>query len=280
MTAKDEYQCLIRHFFPKLRVLIVLIDDEFDIGEVWKPRDEYQSYEDARLDDDDYTLYEDKKYVLKRLTLACTGLFRDVAKSKQYAYHIKDEMEYAFKNEEESWGDYIAPGLVVKGCSLQLDSDYLRDCDRRPDGYRSPAEDGSDAAEESGDESDFDSDPDAAFGLSSDEDSGDFPMHTGKLEFVRPQLLAHRARVQNYTSSVPSRPKPSIRQNQQLSTQRVARQQKHGSGKASREVFDQQPQQKQQKQPLSEEQRERRREKKSRGQRANRKARRQQRVEQ
>jgi hypothetical protein len=63
VTAKDEYQCIIRHFSQKLRVLIVLIDDEFDIGEVWKPRDEYQSYEDGRLDDDDYTLYEDKKYV-------------------------------------------------------------------------------------------------------------------------------------------------------------------------------------------------------------------------
>jgi hypothetical protein len=138
ISTDDDCECIIRHFFPNLQLLILLIDDEYDIDEMWA------------IDDEDFTEYEDDSgdsMPRWAFTNACTGPYKSGIQNTTYDYYIIEDMEKRFKREEDDYEGYIAPLVMVMGCSLPPGL-KLRSCGRLPDGYESYSE------HESDDESD------------------------------------------------------------------------------------------------------------------------------
>jgi hypothetical protein len=131
MRTNYPYESVIRHFFPKLRVLIVLIDDDFDIREIWENGssafDHYEGDPDSR----------------SRFVNHSTGPFRSVKLNKTYEQQIYEEMsDLLVREASDHWkSDYLPPWVKVMGCSLPPGVD-LGPCGRLPEGYEpSPEED-------------------------------------------------------------------------------------------------------------------------------------------
>jgi hypothetical protein len=131
MRTNYPYESVIRHFFPKLRVLIVLIDDEFDIGEIWA--NDSSAFDHYEGDPDSRSLFVNHS----------TGPFRSVKLNKTYEQQIYEEMsDLLIKEAGAHWrSDYLPPWVKVMGCSVPPGVD-LRPCGRLPEGYEpSPEED-------------------------------------------------------------------------------------------------------------------------------------------
>lgn len=111
---------VLRQHFPGLKLLVLLIDDtsEIDQNTAWhsyahyEGRDKYWSAtgiggESAR----------------KEFCELSTGPFELEVKNKNYARYIKDDICSAFEVEQELYGDYAVPKVVVAGCGLPVDLD-------------------------------------------------------------------------------------------------------------------------------------------------------------
>lgn len=111
----DDYECFIRHFFPKLLVLIVLIDDEIDIDEDWGIHDlEYGRYEKT-LPKKLRTF--ENPHNIPRFDFAkkCKGPFKEVKLNIDYRMDIEYEMRKRFTQEETDYSTYSAPRIRVLG---------------------------------------------------------------------------------------------------------------------------------------------------------------------
>jgi hypothetical protein len=108
--TEDDYECIIRHFFPRLKLLIVLIDDGIVIDDAWEIKNNDSGvYEDDRGDSPPHWEFMRES----------TGPFTIVSnKNTRYKEYIEMQMAKRFEREEKDYKDYTAPALCVMGCWL------------------------------------------------------------------------------------------------------------------------------------------------------------------
>jgi hypothetical protein len=124
LCSKGKHMLDIRDFFPKLRLLILLIDDRTDIGADAR-------YTFTRDDYDPYDIYEMSPYRRDRLTFIrdATGPLKEVVINKKYEVRLENEYDLETwieaswdredsEDEEYHEGKYYPPRVVVMGCSL------------------------------------------------------------------------------------------------------------------------------------------------------------------
>jgi hypothetical protein len=99
---------VIRQLFPDLKLLIVLIDPEFDITKVWK----FRGRDLVPYWGDEYNPF----FQSWAFMTASTGPFTPV--QTQFQRSTKTRLQDRFKREEKNYPDYVAPNIVVLGCSL------------------------------------------------------------------------------------------------------------------------------------------------------------------
>ena len=123
--STNDYQCVIRHFFPHLKLLIVLVDDEVTINAAWNIRnDKFEVYEDDWRE----------SFPRWDFMRASTGPFSTVSPvNRPYEKYIEAEMGKRFEKEEEDYNDYTAPFFCVRGCWLPPGV-KIPECGRWPDG--------------------------------------------------------------------------------------------------------------------------------------------------
>jgi hypothetical protein len=129
----DDCEPFIRHFFPNLLVLIVLIDDETDIDEEWGVHDlDYSRYDKPRPKKL-RTLSTSNPYNIPRFDFAqkCKAPFKEVKLNVDYRMDIEFEMRKRFEKEEEIYNFYTAPRIQVLGAFVPQGV-YVRHCGRLP----------------------------------------------------------------------------------------------------------------------------------------------------
>jgi hypothetical protein len=94
ISTHDDCECIIRHFFPNLKLLILLIDDEYDIEDMW-----YIQNEDFKEYEEDWNEGQPRW----DFTEACTGPYIMLIQNEAYGYYIDEDMEKRFKREEEDY---------------------------------------------------------------------------------------------------------------------------------------------------------------------------------
>ncbi|KIM93136.1 hypothetical protein OIDMADRAFT_61922 [Oidiodendron maius Zn] len=124
--STNDYECVIRHFFPRLELLIVLVDDGITINAAWK------------IQNDKFEVYEDdwrESFPRWDFTRSSTGPFSTVSPANmRYEKYIEAEMEKRFKKEERNYEDYTVPFFCVRGCWLPPGI-KIPECGRWPDGW-------------------------------------------------------------------------------------------------------------------------------------------------
>ena len=122
--TKDE--CIIRHFLPSLKLLIVLIDDGIAIDKAWD------------IKNNDFEVYEGDWGEFPprwEFTRECTRPFTIVStENMRYKEYIKMHMKKRFEREEEDYKDYTALAVCVMGCWLPPGVE-VSECGRRPDNW-------------------------------------------------------------------------------------------------------------------------------------------------
>jgi hypothetical protein len=141
ISTEDNCECIIRHFFPNLQLLILLIDDEFDIEDMW-----YIQNEDFKEYEDDWDDFQPRW----AFTNACTGPYKILIQNETYGYYVDEDMEKRFKREEEDYEGYVAPLVMVMECSLPPGL-KIPSCGRLPHGYGSSHYDSDDSNDEDSD---------------------------------------------------------------------------------------------------------------------------------
>jgi hypothetical protein len=122
----DDYECIIRHFFPHLKLLVVLIDDGIMIDEVWDIKNnDFEAYEG------DWGEFPPRWEFTRGSTGPFTVIFTENMRYKEY---IEIQMEKHFKREEEDYEDYITLALCVMGCWLPPGVE-IPECGRWPDDW-------------------------------------------------------------------------------------------------------------------------------------------------
>lgn len=109
----DDYECVLRHFFPSLRLLVVLIDDAVAIDRAWNIKNNnFKKYES------DWGDFAPRL----EFTQKSAGPFTIVSdKNIWYKNYIQMDIEQRFKREEQDYQHHNAPALVVMGCRLPPD---------------------------------------------------------------------------------------------------------------------------------------------------------------
>jgi hypothetical protein len=122
----DDYECIIRHFFPRLELLIVLIDDGIPIREAWDVKeDDFKAYES------DWAARQPRV----EFTSSSTGPFTPVSDvNLDYEKYVKNRMVLHFQTEQRNYEEYKAPFISVRGCRLPPDVE-VPECGRWPDGW-------------------------------------------------------------------------------------------------------------------------------------------------
>jgi hypothetical protein len=106
----DDYECIIRHFFPHLKLLIVLIDDSIVIYEAWNIKEgDFKAYES------DWGDFQPWWYFTRASTRPFTSV-SDV--NVDYERYVKKQMRERFKTDEDDYKDYNVPFINVRGCWL------------------------------------------------------------------------------------------------------------------------------------------------------------------
>ena len=157
-------------FLPRLQVLVLLIDDEYDIDDMWY------------IQNEDFTKYEDDWGDFQprwAFTNACTRPYKTDIPNTTYCYYADEDMEKRFNREEEDYEGYVAPIFMVMGCSLPPGL-KIPSCGRLPHGYETSdyesddsSYDGSDCAHSAGQVSSGDRSP------SNEDEESDNGQHIG-----------------------------------------------------------------------------------------------------
>ncbi|KAL2059895.1 hypothetical protein VTL71DRAFT_10050 [Oculimacula yallundae] len=138
-SQSEQYSgYLIRYFFPKPRLFILLIDDIYDI----------ETFEDV------WGIACDLDGVIKRyeklprtvFVKNCTGPFTTPENNQWYANHVAEEIGETALEQSDWTRGYRAPEIIALSASLPP-GDALMDCGRCAEGY-DPAEYYSDAEAE------------------------------------------------------------------------------------------------------------------------------------
>jgi hypothetical protein len=130
ISTEDDCECIIRHFFPNLQLLILLVDDEHDIPDFWRIKNgDFKEYED------DWGDFQPRW----TFTEACTGLYKMNIQNEAYFDYIDEDIERRFKREEEDYEGYVAPLVMPMGCSLPPGL-KITNCGRLPHGYGTDSE--------------------------------------------------------------------------------------------------------------------------------------------
>lgn len=108
--TNDDYECVLRHFFPRLQLLMVLIDDDVAIKKAWGVKDnDFREYEG------DWGDYPPRCY----FTQKSTGPFTVVSeKNRCYEEYVITDIKKRFEREEQDYKDYTAPDIRIMGCWL------------------------------------------------------------------------------------------------------------------------------------------------------------------
>ncbi|CZR56701.1 uncharacterized protein PAC_06590 [Phialocephala subalpina] len=103
-----SFEAVIRAYFPKLRLLIILIDDRTNIKYTWNISGEgYQEYEK-----------DEPTKAREGLVRLHSGPFKEVIVNKQYAQYIEQGLQSNFDRLSRLHNNYVAPYSVVMGYSL------------------------------------------------------------------------------------------------------------------------------------------------------------------
>lgn len=128
------YASIIRHFFPSLQELIVLVDDGIDIEKVWEGtldltyRENFEPYERYKLP---HQLYPRDAFVN-----ASKGPFVRVSEQNLgYEAWLKVRLVRSFEVAERNYPEYVMPKISIMGCSLPKNVE-LPDCGRWPKGHK------------------------------------------------------------------------------------------------------------------------------------------------
>lgn len=124
--TNEQVETVVREWFPSLKLLIILIDDEVDIEKAWDTTPPlFDSYERAPI----------SQRFLPRwaFTSASTGPFTPVSsRNSGYKEYIEMKMQRAFGGEEDSSeSSQASPYVVVMGCTLP-DGLEIPSCGRWP----------------------------------------------------------------------------------------------------------------------------------------------------
>ncbi|KAF4635692.1 hypothetical protein G7Y89_g2389 [Cudoniella acicularis] len=122
-ATTDREESVLRRVFPNLKLLIVLIDDDTDIQKLWKiRRQDFSTYESNDMD----------PIVLRwAFTSASTGPFTSISCNHGYQQYVERLLRHRFKMEEKIFKPYVAPYVMVMGCSLPTGLE-IAECGRRP----------------------------------------------------------------------------------------------------------------------------------------------------
>jgi hypothetical protein len=99
---------VIRELFPNLKLLIVLIDPNFDVTKVWK----FRGGDLVPYWGDEYNPF----FQSWAFMTASTGPFTTV--QTQFQGSTKTWLQGRFTKEEKNYQNYVAPNIVVLGCAL------------------------------------------------------------------------------------------------------------------------------------------------------------------
>jgi hypothetical protein len=128
-------------FLPNLQLLILLVDDEYDIPDFWGIYNgDFKEYED------DWGDFQPRW----AFTEACTGPYKMNIQNEAYFDYIDEDTERRFKREEEDYEGYVAPLVMPMGCSLPPGL-KIPSCGRLPHGYGSSHYDSVDSNDEDSD---------------------------------------------------------------------------------------------------------------------------------
>lgn len=122
----DDYECIIRHFFPSLKLLVVLVDDAIAIEHVWDVKNnDFGGYEG------DWGEFPPRW----EFTRESTGPFTIVSNANmRYKEYIQMQMKRRFEREEEDYKQYTTPALYIMGCWLPPGIE-IPECGRWPDDW-------------------------------------------------------------------------------------------------------------------------------------------------
>ena len=127
----DDCEPFIRHFFPNLLTLLVLIDDETDIEEDWGIHNlDYRPY-DEPLHEKLRTPRNPHNVPRVDFAAKCKGPFREVRLNIDYRLEIEFEMRKRFEKEEDDYNFYTAPRVRVLGASVPVGV-RIEECGRLP----------------------------------------------------------------------------------------------------------------------------------------------------
>ncbi|PVH77493.1 hypothetical protein DL98DRAFT_267011 [Cadophora sp. DSE1049] len=127
---KHRTAYLLRSFFPKLRVLVILIDDEVDFDEVWPEYgsecgDDGPDYEsgdeavDDPDDDSDDNYWNNNTLPRVGFTTNCAGPFSEVCKNEEYASEVQSEVLDMLEEESTLCFRYYVPEVLVRAASFK-----------------------------------------------------------------------------------------------------------------------------------------------------------------
>lgn len=115
----DDFECAIRHFFPRLLVLVVLVCDanlkvfRNIFGRIYYRCGSFENLARHITPAD-----------LSRFVHASHGPFTSEIRDKQFAEIIKSKIQHRLQAEAASYEDYHPPQVVMKSCSVPSGYEY------------------------------------------------------------------------------------------------------------------------------------------------------------
>ncbi|KAL2071995.1 hypothetical protein VTL71DRAFT_11338 [Oculimacula yallundae] len=97
VRTMDPYECIMRHLFPKLRMLIVLVDDALDIDDVWNIN---------HADEFPYRRYE--RTLRFGFLQDSVGLFKEVVTNIEYKNALLADFKENFDEEKKNLHEYAS----------------------------------------------------------------------------------------------------------------------------------------------------------------------------
>jgi hypothetical protein len=118
LRSSSSGEWLVKQYFPNLKLLTILIDDDSEIDQQKEWRN-YAHYEGSDL----YWEAESGKGMRNEFCEMATGPFELNVRNKMYKDYVENDVARAFEVEEELDDEYTAPVVIAAGCYLPEDID-------------------------------------------------------------------------------------------------------------------------------------------------------------